>query len=1078
MGKTPKEIRDVTPAAEPSDTSIVHVSEENNDSLGILQRDGARLATKIENYSDSRTYKVGDVARLLDAEDVICITAITTPEAYTFAKWRALRADIKTSVIKTSVKNTFITGVDCAIIKQSGTTNVFIQFNEPHNFATGDSINVVTDDPEFNVLDALITIIDAVDIEYQVPSEPTASSANGSVSNLKTIQIGDTKGFVVDDTDPEDIKLRPVDESAQGIQPGDFSQESNLIFMDANGVFLFTEAINDDPQQNREKMLLGFFTGDPSPNDIFIAKSAPDTIQQGDALFKEFFRNTGGAVFPSGGLDVLDAGTDLSIRVGACTVWYPGANYDNDNAKPDAVSFPDQFPVLATSFSKVYSTGNGINDGELVADGQNEIDVDQYNANGVDLEPVTGSDLFQIFRVYQSNIGTLVYYDYHLFATITEARDFLQTTPKNETPFEEKSFSLPGGFLGFIIARQGLTQWSDGERGTDFDVVQAPEQLNPFYRGIPTNVTVGQTEEERQAALANESTGMIDGGKISQTIRDIATTNIVSNTATVVTTESHNFGLLDRVLIEGTGTDLDGIVWAIAVVNTTTIQIDAALSDASTVGGVITNLERIDIEAGSAQISDHSVANETQLSIVEWDNDEGVKVADISGADMSAGANYITKNIDGNNEAISVDEESISQGTLRQKILLGVVKTWKGVTSSNFAETEIFSVTNQKIAIIAPRLQIDDYHSLFSTKSGMAVFESDPTTDYKIAINSGSVVGRGPNFNNNLENPNIISVGNQDPISFYIIDRNGFISDTPVTDLDNVNYDNNGTLTPIGNGDWQLQRLWLDPVTQTYYLQYGTQEYNNGQTNDKPWLAEQPPAPVGLSASAYIIASLLIREGESDWDGDFGQEIFRGDITSGSDESSGGGGSTGVNNPMTETLDGGLQSITNLLNIILSNSGDLALRFGGVNTMIQKVGDDIVTTYINTAKKIFQNVGGVKLAEIGSSEGLRMDVRVQAKHGADIASATQITLGNDGNAFDVTGTTTIDLMNSLDWQEGAVVTLYFHANITIQSNETPSGNFINFQLKDGVDFNAIAGDNLTVRLHDGSWDEISRLDNT
>jgi len=39
--------------------------------------------------------------------------------------------------------------------------------------------------------------------------------------------------------------------------------------------------------------------------------------------------------------------------------------------------------------------------------------------------------------------------------------------------------------------------------------------------------------------------------------------------------------------------------------------------------------------------------------------------------------------------------------------------------------------------------------------------------------------------------------------------------------------------------------------------------------------------------------------------------------------------------------------------------------------------------------------------------GVKVDDYFQLAKGADIASATALTLGTDGNAFDVTGTTTI-----------------------------------------------------------------------
>jgi hypothetical protein len=57
-----------------------------------------------------------------------------------------------------------------------------------------------------------------------------------------------------------------------------------------------------------------------------------------------------------------------------------------------------------------------------------------------------------------------------------------------------------------------------------------------------------------------------------------------------------------------------------------------------------------------------------------------------------------------------------------------------------------------------------------------------------------------------------------------------------------------------------------------------------------------------------------------------------------------------------------------------------------------------------------------------TNRGLIFKDRVQGKKGADIASATTITLGR-GNYFHITGTTTISYITTTGWQPGSVVRL-------------------------------------------------------
>ena len=72
----------------------------------------------------------------------------------------------------------------------------------------------------------------------------------------------------------------------------------------------------------------------------------------------------------------------------------------------------------------------------------------------------------------------------------------------------------------------------------------------------------------------------------------------------------------------------------------------------------------------------------------------------------------------------------------------------------------------------------------------------------------------------------------------------------------------------------------------------------------------------------------------------------------------------------------------------------------------------------------------------GSNETLTLALldRVQFKKGADIASASALTLGTDGNYFDVTGTTPITSISAVG--VGAVIKLHFDSALTLTHNAT------------------------------------------
>jgi len=104
--------------------------------------------------------------------------------------------------------------------------------------------------------------------------------------------------------------------------------------------------------------------------------------------------------------------------------------------------------------------------------------------------------------------------------------------------------------------------------------------------------------------------------------------------------------------------------------------------------------------------------------------------------------------------------------------------------------------------------------------------------------------------------------------------------------------------------------------------------------------------------------------------------------------------------------------------------------------------------------------------------------RVLEKQGASVASANNLVLGSDGNCFEITGATQINLISNLSWQDGSLITLLFTSNPTVKHNQATSTTNITILLAGAVDFGATAGDTLTLRLSTISgtqaWREIGR----
>lgn len=116
---------------------------------------------------------------------------------------------------------------------------------------------------------------------------------------------------------------------------------------------------------------------------------------------------------------------------------------------------------------------------------------------------------------------------------------------------------------------------------------------------------------------------------------------------------------------------------------------------------------------------------------------------------------------------------------------------------------------------------------------------------------------------------------------------------------------------------------------------------------------------------------------------------------------------------------------------------------------------------------------------IADGGALTAAARLLGAQGADVASATNLTLGSDGNAFEITGITTIDLISITGWQNGSVVRLVFNESLTVRHGIATSGSNVTILLAGAANFSATANDTLTLMLCETTaggqaWREVAR----
>jgi len=88
--------------------------------------------------------------------------------------------------------------------------------------------------------------------------------------------------------------------------------------------------------------------------------------------------------------------------------------------------------------------------------------------------------------------------------------------------------------------------------------------------------------------------------------------------------------------------------------------------------------------------------------------------------------------------------------------------------------------------------------------------------------------------------------------------------------------------------------------------------------------------------------------------------------------------------------------------------------------------------------------------------------RIQGSSGASIASANDITLGSDGNFFEITGTTTVNRILTTGWQTGSIIHLYFSGLVTVTNGTSSGSGFQGFRFASDANTTSSGADGFTM----------------
>ncbi len=119
------------------------------------------------------------------------------------------------------------------------------------------------------------------------------------------------------------------------------------------------------------------------------------------------------------------------------------------------------------------------------------------------------------------------------------------------------------------------------------------------------------------------------------------------------------------------------------------------------------------------------------------------------------------------------------------------------------------------------------------------------------------------------------------------------------------------------------------------------------------------------------------------------------------------------------------------------------------------------------ALHFFENIndGGFNsIMNLGSDGKLTLTGRLLGKQGTDVASATNLTLPADGNTFELTGTTKVDLISNLGWQNGSRIKLVANESVTIDHGTATASTNVTIRLAGSADFAMTAESSIILEL--------------
>jgi len=505
------------------------------------------------------------------------------------------------------------------------------------------------------------------------------------------------------------------------------------------------------------------------------------------------------------------------------------------------------------------------------------------------------------------------------------------------------------------------------------------------YKAIQSDIAAGTDNIEANAVniLANTAAIVVNSNTISTNTSNIQQNDveIAANTTSIIVLESSvgqndtdianntadiannsiNIDTLNSEVSQNT-TDISGNTDAIGILDIDVSFRESAVTALET-GGAITGAgtTSILVAAGNGEIVNSYSDPEAQITKeVSWAETTFDLLAN-AGMPVASGLGFtgigVAKTTSGDGQGvITAYPNGTSDAQRRSVIILGFVEyVDRVITAVKFAPIVSNQIGNTVLDII----------SFMPTTSRLKGLLTRPTAigDMTVWRDIGSLFGSGVNYENALDNQNVLAVpadgSTTEGVNFYPLQYNDgtTITDTVTNQVPVDVYEPDGSgVSTITNNNAVIHYL-LQSLSGVFVLSYGQQEYDNYETAKSNLFADQASHLFPAETTKFIIlAQMVVLKGTTTWG--LTAEIFPlGSAVSSS--SSGGEATSAINISYTDIYSLGTNvqaAIDSLAAIKLTPDQKASLDAANAPSAanaLATVGDIPLVSGVNTGDEVF-----------------------------------------------------------------------------------------------------------------------------